>query len=1015
MKSKSNKFHFNLILLFVLCIGSILNAQTPENSPNLLPDQTIERELKGGETHRYRLNLTANRFLQFKVEQKGIDVVVRLLDSGGKLLAEMDSPNGTQGFEELVFIVADAGSYTIEVGSLEADAAKANYTIFLETPRTATEKDKKTLEAKAAFAQGNDLANQRTAESFQTAGEKFLAASVLYRQIGDKINEGQSLVLTGLMSFNLGEPQSALNYYNQALTIFESISDKYWLSVIYSNIGLVYSRIGERQKALEFYEKSLPFARDIGDKESEGTLLGNIGAVYYNLGEFQKALEYFNKSLALARAAGDKEGEARHLSNIGLVYSDLGEHQKALEYHLQSLPLRREIGDKEGIAATLNNIGTNYFLAGEKRKSLDYFLQTLPITRELGDKGREAVGLNNIGRVYNDLGESRKSLEYYEQSVPLFRAVGDKQGVASAYNNIMFAWASLGNRPLAVFYGKQSVSVFQQLRSNIKGLNKSIQQSYLKTIEKVYRNLADLLIAESRLTEAEAVLDLLKDEEFSGLAKRGSEAEDNVPYSKSETAALDVVERLAALGREKGELVEKNEKSSLSETEKQRFREINAEIEAAETEFGKSLEALAGEKVDGRNLDAVTQEARAFMGDLRELGGGAAALYTVIVGDSQTASANKIKTGWIILVTPEFRKAYPIDVKDLEKTVFDFRAALLNDQYDPRPIAQTLYTKLFLQKSANLKTTLAADLDEYFKNKKEKTLMWSLDGVLRYVPMAALYDGDSYLVEKYRHTIFTTASKGRLKDAPKTNWTALGLGVSGEREESGRTFPKLPGTKRELEEIIKEKTVEGDTGILTGTISLDEQFTAETMQDALAFDKNPVVHIASHFSFDRADFNESFLLLGKGKLTVGEMDKKLNLFSNVDLLTLSACDTAVGNANGKEIEGFAYIAQSLGAKAVLASLWQIADTGTDELMIRFYKLRKENPQMSKGEAFRQAQLAMLGGRDLMNNDSSTGNRSGVFSADGKKKLELPKFKKDVGKPFAHPHYWAAFVLIGNWR
>ena len=548
-----------------------------------------------------------------------------------------------------------------------------------------------------------------------------------------------------------------------------------------------------------------------------------------------------------------------------------------------------------------------------------------------------------------------------------------------------------------------------------KGLDKDIQKTYLKSVEINYRFLADLLISESRLTEAEAVLDLLKEGEFSGLTKRGGETEDSVPYSKAETAALNVVDRLAALGREKGELVEKNEKSSLSDAEKQRFREITAEIESAETEFGKSLDALADEKTKGRNLDAVTQEARAFMEDLKELGGGAAALYTVIVGGSQTASANKIKTGWIILVTPEFRKAYPIDVKDLEKTVFDFRSALLSSKYDPRPIAQTLYTKLFLQKSGNLKTTLAADLNEYFKNKKEKTLMWSLDGVLRYVPMAALYDGDSYLVEKYRHTIFTTASKGRLKDTPKTNWTALGLGVSDEREESGKTFPKLPGTKRELEGIIKEKSADGDKGILPGAINLDEKFTAETMQDALAFDKNPVVHIASHFSFDRGDFNESFLLLGKGKLTVGQMDKKLNLFSNVDLLTLSACDTAVGNANGKEIEGFAYIAQSLGAKSVLASLWQIADTGTDELMIRFYKLRKENPQMPKGEAFRQAQLAMLGGKDLMTSGDSTENRSGVFSVEGQTKLELPKFKEDNKKPFAHPHYWAAFVLIGNWR
>ena len=137
-----------------------------------------------------------------------------------------------------------------------------------------------------------------------------------------------------------------------------------------------------------------------------------------------------------------------------------------------------------------------------------------------------------------------------------------------------------------------------------------------------------------------------------------------------------------------------------------------------------------------------------------------------------------------------------------------------------------------------------------------------------------------------------------------------------------------------------------------------------------------------------------------------------SLFGTVDLLTLSACDTGV-SGNGKEAEGFAYLAQSLGAKSVIASLWQVSDAGTPELMIRFYKLRAEHPEISKGEAFRQAQLSLLNGAKI-DKPTTTQKRAELFG-NTTEELKLPLFKKDDKKPFAHPFYWSSFVLIGNWR
>jgi CHAT domain-containing protein len=113
-----------------------------------------------------------------------------------------------------------------------------------------------------------------------------------------------------------------------------------------------------------------------------------------------------------------------------------------------------------------------------------------------------------------------------------------------------------------------------------------------------------------------------------------------------------------------------------------------------------------------------------------------------------------------------------------------------------------------------------------------------------------------------------------------------------------------------------------------------------------------------------------------------------NLFANVDLLTLSACNTAVGstNASGGEWESLGMIAQRKGAKAIIATLWSVADDSTTLLMQQFYHVHEMERGISKGEALRRAQLALLEGAG------------------------------DPGRArFAHPYFWAPFILIGNWK
>jgi CHAT domain-containing protein len=291
-----------------------------------------------------------------------------------------------------------------------------------------------------------------------------------------------------------------------------------------------------------------------------------------------------------------------------------------------------------------------------------------------------------------------------------------------------------------------------------------------------------------------------------------------------------------------------------------------------------------------------------------------------------------------------------------------------------------------------------ADLDQA----KAETLVWSLDGVLRYVPMAALFDGKQYLIENYNTVTITPQSISLLSDVPNlSNMSAVGMGISKQYRDDLKELPAVVG---ELDHVVKDAHVQGANGVLPGKILLDDQFTEKAMENLLD-GRHAVVHIASHFVFRPGDDSHSYLLLaGKDEggagglsLTVADFRSNPNLSLNdTDLLTLSACNTGVsGNAaDGSEVDGLGVVAQLKGAKAVISSLWDVDDASTGDLMADFYKRWVEgNGKVTKVKALRLAQLDLLHGEVKPKPDPTDPTRTS----------------------FAPPYYWAPFVLMGNWK
>jgi CHAT domain-containing protein len=627
----------------------------------------------------------------------------------------------------------------------------------------------------------------------------------------------------------------------------------------------------------------------------------------------------------------------------------------------------------------------------------------LAIAREVKNRHAEQSALNHLGDAARSFRRVDEAVSYHEQALLIAREIKSQDQEASALDSLMLDWKARRQPPLATYFGKQAVNVYQEIRGNIRSLDAESQRSFLKSKEETYRTLADLLIAQGRLPEAEQVIRMLKEEEYFEFIRRD---QSNAPQADkaqltAEEQALEkryreIADRIAELGTERGALIDKKNRTA---EEEQRLARLDADLVVAGAAFQKFLSRLETELGASRDASSrayALRESQGLMQDLRELGPGTVALYTLITDDKYR----------VILTTPDFQKGYEYSIKaaDLNRKVLELREVLQRPRYDPLPLSQELYRILL--------GPVARDLEKA----KARTLMWSLDGVLRYVPVAALHDGKRYLVERFDNVVFTPASQARLKDAPARNWDALGLGVS---KAHGERIPALPGVLDEMRGIIRDESVnntmpaDSRTGVLPGVVKLDEQFTQEAMLSELR-KRHKVVHIASHFQFSPGNETNSALLLGDGSfLSLAQIKSLPNVFGGVELLTLSACNTATsGGADGKEVEGFGVLAQRQGAKAVVASLWPVAERSTKVLMQEFYRAREARAGLTKVAALREAQLKLLRGEVAVDVTTSAGRQ--IIHEDAKPGADgRPVFKPDSKAPFAHPYYWAPFILIAS--
>jgi CHAT domain-containing protein len=596
-----------------------------------------------------------------------------------------------------------------------------------------------------------------------------------------------------------------------------------------------------------------------------------------------------------------------------------------------------------------------------------------------------ATILNNLAGHYYAMGQYERALPLHQRAFRiLLRRTDTPAELAQVASNLGFSYQKREKLGPAIFYYKLAVNASQQLRAGAKGLEPDLQRALTKKVEAPYPALAEVLIQDGRLVEAEQVLAMLKEQEQFEFVRRDPTSDPRqtrATLSSTEQALADRLgenaQALAALYAELEAFEKRNGSSAEDEYTREQLRERLAMESERFDGLLKDVEQQLTEQTKGdraRELATLSTSAgtvRDVLSELHEATGARPAVVYFLPSENTT-------TFLVITKDGAFAIHGGLGEQPLNERVKALRDAIAQRSASYRQDAEQLYKALITPIEPQLKT---AQVD---------MVMLYLTDVLRYLPFAALYDAadHKHLVEKYSLSLYTAAAQGSLKDHPTLTWSAAALGLS----KSQPGFNPLPSVVQELKGIVRDAKTQSSRGIMTGSRYLDETFTRRQFMRLLGGDGHyPVLHVATHFNLAPGNDADSFLVMGNGEtLTLHEIrtDQGIKL-RGYDLVTLSACETAVGGGSrGVEVEGLGVTIQNKGAKSVLATLWKVQDAGTARFMEEFYRARGEERKVTKAEALRQAQLSLLQGRVKTDNP----------------KIDL-----------SHPYYWAPFVLMGNWK
>ena len=685
--------------------------------------------------------------------------------------------------------------------------------------------------------------------------------------------------------------------------------------------------IGFHNKALNLANKALPIAEKSPSSAERIMFYNTYGDLLLSLNELPDAINYLKVALKHAKATKNPILMAAIMNNIANVVVVDGDVETGIQIYDNALALLRQ-SNKNGLKAKIYlNLAFVISMLGTYEEAIVAFHDALSFIQTLSDNHEKAfayISLSKTGLMIDQFFPDKKS-----QSKICFALLESAQAIGEQLNDLKILSMASGNAAKILEKSGQYQKALKKTRyaiftADLKKYNELAYKWYWQA-GRLFKKMGKETQAIHSYKRSISILSTIREELFNGIRL------------KTDIFEIDV--KPVYLGLTEIYL-------------NQADRESNPKVREQKILMARDvMERLKNEELsDYFEDECVASKQKIKSNTLNRTPEGIALLYPIALPDRLT----------VLITLPDTIKHYNVDIRyqELNKIVRSYRKYI-----------QVRSSNQFLGGSQKIYQLLIRPVEKDLIAANIHTLIVAPDGVLRLVPFSSLHDKKKFLIEKYA---IVTIPSINMTDTTSTQYNkeeteTLVVGLS----DAVQDFSALPSINEELRDIKK---------IMNGkTMYKNSDYTIANVQNEFKTNDYNIVHFATHGVFGGTGKN-SFLLTYEGQLDMNKLEDLMSLgkYRNhqVDMLTLSACQTALGNE--RAALGLAGVAVKAGVKSAVATLWYVDDQATSLAIRELYRqLKKDN--MTKAKALQNAQRMLLNKRQ-----------------------------------YWHPIYWAPFLLIGNW-
>ncbi len=844
-------------------------------------------------------------------------------------------------------------------------------------------------------------------------------ALTLSRQINNKKLEADILETTGQIYTELDDYLKGIEYVQQSLEIRKGIGDEESIARSLQALAEACHSLGENQKAIDYYHEALRFFLKVGQRYWEAIVLGQLGFINYKFGQYEPALDYYQQGLTISKEIGNRFGQAWTLKMMGDIYHKMGDNQSALRNYTISIDICQQIGVRVGVAANLSNMAMVYIAMDSTNKALEILNESLVMHREINDREGTASILIKIGDLYAKLSDVDKAIDYYHQALAIAQTLQDPRLLQRTHFPLGKQERRAGRMELAREHLEKSIQLADSLRRSV--LSQNMRSSYFASIHSCFDELL-LLFMEQHRQQPDAGYDRLALQVSE--RSRGQSLLEMLNESQVDLRAeLDpaLLERERRIRQELNAKAQQRQRLLRGEADAEKLKSLDAEIRTLLIEH-ENLEARIRQQQP--RLAAIEKaEALPFEKIQQEVLDDSTALIEYALTDERSFA-------WV--VTADNMTCFELppgtEIDSAARRVYQ---SLTARNITPKDESAARRRKRLQDLDKQLDKALS-DLSELILSPllpylKKPRLTFVSDGVLQYIPLAALpvpnaekglhriYDP---LINHFQVLIVPSASALPLmrqeklsagcpekliamfadpvfsaqdprfslqkSTTPNSSEPIVHAHLDKALQESGvgtrLDLSRLPFSRQEANDIISLAGRENCNCYL----DFDANYSQASSPDLAKF---KIIHFATHGVMNTINPELSGLVLSLYNQEGQPQNGFLGLHDiyqlrlNADLVVLSACQTALG----KEVKGEGLIGLTrgfmyAGVPRVIASLWKVDDEATAELMKRFYQYLLGEENFSAAAALRKAQIS------IMNEQR-----------------------------WQSPYYWAGFVLQGDWK